>query len=78
MGAISNSFKAVKRLQAEGKTFKDDDGAFYLVDHDHPAIAGREFVNPNEMATAIKDYNTANPKQPFQGEIILLNIITYN
>ena len=78
MGTIKNTFKAVKRLEAGGKTFKDDDGAFYLVDHDHPALAGKDFVNPNELATILNDYNQANPKDPFTGEIILLNIITYH
>jgi hypothetical protein len=78
MQTIKNSFVPVKRLYQGGKLFKDDDKAFYLVDHDHPALAGKEFVNAVQVAETIADWNRANPDNQFNDEIILQNIITYN
>jgi len=78
MSKIKNAFVACKRLQspATGEPFKDDEGAFYLVDHDHPCLANKEFTSPNDVATCIADYNSLNTLQPFTGEYILLNVIT--
>jgi len=71
---LKNAFIAVTRMKQDGKLYKDSDGAMYLVDHDHEALAGKEFCNTQESIQAVADYNEKS-KEPFKGEIILLNVI---
>jgi len=71
---LKNSFVAVSRMKQDGKTYKDSDGAMYLVDSEHEALAGKEFCNIQEALQAIEDFNQKS-KEPFKGELILLNVI---
>jgi len=71
---LKNSFIAVSRLKQDNKVYKDQDGAMYLVDSTHEALAGKEFCNTQEALQAIEDFNQKS-KEPFKGELILLNII---
>jgi len=86
MDKIKNAYIAVKRLAhpETGEPFKDDEGAFYLVEHDDPCLAKKEFANVIEVAECIADHNHrclsdkqfAKSNKPFTGEYILLNVIT--
>lgn len=74
---VKNVLVPVSRLKdANGATFKDGEGAMYLVDNSHEALAGKEFANSIEAMQCIQDYN-ARSKDPFTGELILINVITF-
>jgi len=71
---LKNTFVPVSRLKQDNQVYKDQEGAMYLVDSEHEALAGKEFSNVQEAIQAIQDYNQ-NSKTPFEGELILLNVI---
>lgn len=75
---VKNSYIPVSRLKTEtGEVYKDQEQALYFADHEHEALAGKEFCNIQEAYQAIQDYN-AKAKEPFKGELILLNVIQFD
>ena len=74
---MKNAFIAYERHSQNGKLFTDADGCQYLKPHTHALLAGKEFANPGEAVTVIRDHNIANPTSPFKGELILLNVISF-
>jgi hypothetical protein len=75
---------------AAGELFKDDDGAHYYAEHDHPLFKNadgsqKEFASPVEVYQAIADYNQASvvpgpnnmfvrAYEPFKGKFIIEEI----
>lgn len=74
---MKNAFIAYERHSQDGKLFLDADGCQYLKPHTHVLLAGKEFANQGEAVTVIRDHNIANPTNPFKGELILLNVISF-
>lgn len=73
---MKNSFIPVRRKADNGETYKDEEGAFYLEDHDHEALEGKEFCNPSEAVQCVRDWERSTNKK-FEGELILLNVISF-
>ena len=74
---MKNAFVAYERHTQGGKVFADADGCHYLRPHSNKLLQGKEFANPGECITLIRDHNIANPSDQFTGELILLNVITF-
>jgi hypothetical protein len=74
---MTSAFIAVERFRKAEKLFKDADGCHYFKDNEHPALKGKEFANVHEAMQTIADYNSLKGVEPFKGEVILLNVLTF-
>jgi hypothetical protein len=79
---MTSAFVAFERhTTSKGDLFTDADGCQYLKAKAHPLFVNADgsqkvFCNAMEVIQAVQDLN-AKGKEPFTGEIILLNVITF-
>lgn len=85
---MTNAFIAFERHRKDGAVYLDQDGACYLQPHTHPLLKDKVFCNQAEVIQSIRDYNSPKadpmnpavmviPENPFKGEFILLNVISF-